>query len=46
MEQTIKEIEVNIIYSWYLGYELDKNISFYHFWKKYQRKLKTLPRAI
>ena len=38
MEQTIKEIEVNIIYSWYLGYELDKKYLILSFLEKIPKK--------
>lgn len=39
MRQTIKEIEVNIAYRWYLGYGLDEKIPhFTTFGKNYQRR--------
>lgn len=40
MRQTIKEIEVNVAYRWYIGYGLDEKIPhFSAFGKVYKRKL-------
>ncbi len=39
MRQTIKEIEVNIAYRWYLGYGLNESIPYFStFWKNYSRR--------
>lgn len=45
MEQTIKEIEVNIIYSWYLGYELDKKYLILSFLEKIPKKTQNFTKS-
>ena len=41
MRQTIKEIEVNVAYRWFIGYSLDEKIPhFSTFGKNYERKFK------
>lgn len=44
MRQTIKEIEVNMAYRWYLGYGIDEKIPhFSTFGKNYQRRFEGTP---
>ena len=42
MRQTIREIEVNVAYRWFIGYSLTEPVPhFSTFWKNYVRRFAT-----